>query len=168
MEKINTVVLSLGSNIENRLEYLRKAVGEISDRIGTVLKISPIYESEALGFQATTAFLNLCLEVHTEQTPQQVLKTTQEIEKIIGRRNKSTNGYQSREIDIDLIFFNEQVIELPELVIPHPEYSARKFVLLPLNDIIPSQIDPISKEPIQSKINQCKDSSRISITRLLI
>lgn len=168
MEKLSSVVLSLGSNIENRLEYLRRAISEISNRIGTVEKISPIYESEAIGFEATTDFLNLCVLVQTTQSPEQVLKNTQEIEKLVGRKTKSTDGYASREIDIDLIFFDAQVIDLPELIIPHPFYSSRKFVLLPLNDLIPSHIDPVTGDTIQLKISQCEDSSKISVTAYLI
>lgn len=168
MEKISSVVLSLGSNIENRLDFLRKAVSEISDRIGAVVKTSAIYESEAIGFESTTDFLNLCILVHTSQSPEQVLNNAQAIEKIIGRKTKSSNGYESREIDIDLIFFDEQIIHLPELVIPHPAHSSRKFVLFPLNDIIPEHSDPITGDTVQMKIKQCEDTSKISITALLI
>lgn len=168
MEKISSVVLSLGSNIENRIEHLREAVAEISNRVGTVIQISPVYESEAVGFQSNTDFLNLCLVVQTQQSPRSVLKLTQEIEKLIGRKTKSTNGYQSREIDIDLIFFDDAIIQASDLVIPHPSHHLRKFVLLPLRDIVPNYVDPVTGETITTKINQCTDSSKISMTHHLI
>ncbi len=168
MEKLNEVVLSLGSNIENRLDYLKRAVNEISENLGEVQKISPIYESESVGFQAEVDFLNLCLLLKTHHSALDILRETQAIERKLGRTSKTRHGYTSREIDIDIIFFNDEIIQLPDLEVPHPHYSQRKFVLLPLKDVVCEYIAPITSECLEEKIKVCKDASKISVTSLLI
>lgn len=170
MEKLNTVVLSLGSNIEDRLDYLRKAIDAISTSIGKPSKISPIYSSEAIGFHSPIDFLNLCLIVRTPLSARDLVKKTQSIEQKLGRIAKMPRemSYSSREIDIDIIAFNDEIIVIPDLIIPHPRYSERKFVLLPLHDIFPEFIDPTTGQSIEKKIDLCSDNSKIIRTALFI
>lgn len=164
MEKLNSVILSLGSNIEDRLYYLRSAITEIEEKIGAVKHISSIYESEALGFKSDIDFLNMCVEIETKFSPFTLLKKTQEIELNLGRTKKSNGNYKSRKIDIDLIFFENEIINTESLTIPHKLFKNRQFVLLPLNEIYKGSHYPENSKDIVKLIKKCEDKSIIKKT----
>lgn len=170
MEKINNqnfiVHLSLGTNLGNRLSNLQKAVRLIQDKIGSIDKKSSVYENPPLGFEAEIFFYNVCVSVKTKLSPKEVLIHLQAIEKKLGRTKKTTEGgFTSRIIDIDLILFENQILDLEDLKIPHPLFSDRKFVLLPLNEIASESIDPISKQSISDILKKCKDKSALNIVK---
>lgn len=164
MEKLNSVILSLGSNIENRLYYLKSAISEIKTKIGAVKKISTVYESEALGFNSDVQFLNLCIEIETKLTPFILLEKTQEIEFNLGRTKKTNEHYESRKIDIDIIFFGNETINTESLTIPHKLFKKRQFVLLPLNEIYKGSYYPENSTKIEELIKKCEDKSIIMKT----
>ena len=161
MEKVNKVYLSLGSNIEDRMTHLKKALQKINETIGTVIKKSSVYESEALGFISQVPFYNMCIEIETNLPPDSLLKKTQEIEVEIGRTPKKTEHYESRKIDIDIIFYSDSIIETETLSIPHKNYANRKFVLLPLCELNSSIIEPIKGRKIIKILAGCTDYSDV-------
>ncbi len=165
MEEITTVYLSLGSDLGDKLFNLSKAVQLISDKIGPIDCISNIYQTPPLGFDSDTSFLNLCISVKTNLTPEEILEITQSIEQLIGRKEKSAHKkYSSRIIDIDIILFGNNTVKTKELEIPHSQYRKRKFVLFPLSDIAENITDPISGLTIEQIKRNCEDDSSITIS----
>ncbi len=158
---MNSVIFSLGSNQGNKSNYLEKALEEIELRIGKISKKSFIYETEPLGFESTDSFLNACIEVKTILNPNEILAITQQIEIENGRSVKSLSGYTSRTLDIDIIFFNSLVLESETIQIPHPRYSERLFVLIPLCDIAAELKDPTNALTIKQLKDVCSDTSEL-------
>ncbi|HON18117.1 MAG TPA: 2-amino-4-hydroxy-6-hydroxymethyldihydropteridine diphosphokinase [Salinivirgaceae bacterium] len=158
----NTAILSLGSNIEPRQNFLSRASESIDSQCGTILKISSVYQSEAWGFQSDP-FLNLVLILSTTLNPFELLSRTQAIEREMGRVQKSSpsTGYASRTIDIDILFFNNWTINTPQLVVPHPQLNLRKFVLVPLCELLPDFIHPIENKTIQTLLQLCPDQLEV-------
>ncbi len=128
--------LSLGSNLGNREETLNKAIEMIGEKIGTVTAVSKFIETEAAGFVSNNKFINCAICVLTSLEPLDLLHTTQEIERTLGRTKKSVKGiYSDRTIDIDILLYGELTINTPELKIPHPHMHERDFVMIPLKEI---------------------------------
>ena len=136
------VFIGIGSNIEPRLSYLNKAI----ERIGKnheIMAIADFVETEPWGFEASTFFLNTVIEIKTTASPRELLIELQQIEIELGRSTKSSNqSYTSRTIDLDILYFNREILISPELIIPHPEIHKRLFVLEPLRQIAPNFQDP--------------------------
>jgi len=158
---MNSVIFSLGSNQGNKSNYLEKALEEIHLRIGKISKKSFIYETEPVGFESNDSFLNACIEVKTILNPNEILAITQQIEIENGRSVKTLSGYTSRTLDIDIIFFNSLVLESETIQIPHPRYSERLFVLIPLCDIAPEWKDPTNTLTIKQLKDVCSDTSEM-------
>ncbi|MDX1828715.1 MAG: 2-amino-4-hydroxy-6-hydroxymethyldihydropteridine diphosphokinase [Lutibacter sp.] len=163
MHLLRSTYLSIGSNLENKLENLQKAVDFISQKIGAISKISTVYKTESWGFESDD-FYNICLQVSTKLNPEDLLHTTQIIEKIIGRKEKTKEDYEARKIDIDVLLFDNEIIFSPDLIVPHKEMLQRKFVLAPLAEIAPNLLHPIEKRRIQILLNNCTDTSKITKT----
>ncbi len=144
-----TVYLGLGSNIGDRLAFIRKALTLIAERVGEILTLSNYYESPPWGYDSTASYQNLVLAISTELNPLSLLTATLEIEKKVGRQHKTLNGnYQDREIDIDILLYDDLILQTPALTIPHPLMHQRPFVLKPLAEIAPHLIHPILKKSI--------------------
>lgn len=159
------IYLSLGSNIGNRQEYLQNAINLLFERIGAVLKISPVYETPALGFEGE-AFLNLVVIMTTEFAPAELMTELLSIEKQLGRERNSGVGYQSRTVDIDILFYGDEIIKSEDLMIPHREIQNRKFVLQPLNDIEPTKQHPGLEQSIASLLVATFDDSLLKKTAI--
>ncbi len=144
MESRKRVLLGLGSNVGNRLHYILTAIGRLKD-LGEIGKISTIYESEPWGVEDQEPFLNCVLELYTRLDPHALLKELKLIEKKVGRKERFRWG--PREIDIDILLYEDEVVETDELKIPHPLIKERDFVLVPMLEINPSLKDPVSGEP---------------------
>ncbi len=153
--EIRSIHLSLGSNLGNKIEILSKAIQLIDQNIGEVIKTSSVYETEALGFETKELFNNCCIEIKTSLQPIQLLQSTQLIEQKIGRIKTKKDGYESRKIDIDIIFYGSEIFSTGKLTVPHPHFRERNFVLYPLEEIAPNKIDPIK----QLTISQLKKNS---------
>lgn len=156
---MNTVVLSLGSNLGDRYTTLQNAISTISSKIGKVTAESFIYESEALGFESKDRFLNMCVQVETKLAPLEILELINSIEKENGRVRNSNFEYSSRSLDIDIIFYNDLILDLPKLKIPHPRYTERLFVLVPLNDITSDLLDQRTFLNVEQLLVNCQDKS---------
>lgn len=157
------VYLSLGANLGNKVKNLSSAVELIENEVGTVAKVSGVYNSEPWGFEAENNFYNMAVEVQTELNPRELLTTCQNIEKTIGRiKTHDTFGYTSRVIDIDIIFYEDQVVKEEHLVIPHYLMHKRFFVLKPINEIAPDFIHPVLKKSIAELLEECDDHSDVS------
>ena len=134
-----SLYLSLGSNLGDREDMLRRAIALIGERVGKVQRVSSFIETEPWGFQSEHPFLNAACLVLTTLSPLECLDATQQIERELGRRTKSSGGiYHDRPIDIDLLLYGNLKLSTPRLTIPHPHMYERDFVMIPLREIMPS------------------------------
>ena len=145
------VYFSLGTNLGDKEQNLRLAVGHIEERVGKVISLSAFYATEPWGFSSDHSFLNAACCMETTLSPFQVLEETQTIEHLLGRTKKSVDGqYADRLIDIDLLLFDDLVIDTPTLTIPHPLMHLRDFVLKPMTEIAPDAIHPVLGQKIRN------------------
>ncbi len=158
MAELTRVVLSLGSNIEDRLGHLKSACELIAQNIGPIDEYSHIYDTPPMGFEAETTFLNMCLQCQTALSPEALLERIHTIEQQMGRIRLG-GGYTSRTIDIDIVFYGNLIRPSENPVIPHPSYHLRKFVLTPLNDLDTPWQDPVSHLPVDQLLQNCPDDS---------
>ena len=135
---MHQVYLGLGTNLGDKEANLKVAIEEIRKRVGEITSLSAFHASEPWGFESENSFLNAVCCVHTDLSPMETLRTTQEIERSLGRLKKSVNGiYSDRMIDIDILLYDDLHIQTPELTIPHPLMWQRDFVMIPLREIAP-------------------------------
>lgn len=133
---MHEVYLGLGTNLGDKHANILKAIDEIGKLIGTVVRQSAFYETAPWGFESTHQFVNAVACVQTALSPREVLVATQRIEKAMGRKEKSVNGkYHDRIIDIDILLYDDEHIDDPDLKIPHPLMHERDFVMSPLREI---------------------------------
>jgi len=129
------VYLSLGSNLGCREENLTKAIQLIAERVGAVIRQSSFIETAPWGFHSEHQFMNAAILCETDKTPREVLQLTQQIEKEMGRKNKTSHFYSDRCIDIDILLYDDLTVDEPDLKIPHPLMHQRDFVMIPLKQI---------------------------------
>ncbi|WP_410219585.1 2-amino-4-hydroxy-6-hydroxymethyldihydropteridine diphosphokinase [Pedobacter sp.] len=153
------VYLLLGTNLGNKAENLDKAIQLIKERVGTVKAISGIYETQAWGKEDQPDFYNQAVLVGTKLSPAETLQQILNIEKELGRVRKEKWG--ERSIDIDIIFYGDQIINEIDLKIPHPEMQKRKFVLMPLNEIAENFVHPVLNSNICTILAQSTDSLEV-------
>ena len=165
MKSPKTVILALGSNLGDRPGYMQKALQKIHENIGWIQDISRIYETPAWGFEGN-AFLNACVSVSTRLGPQQILRHILAIETELGRERSNSENYQNRTIDLDMLLFEDEVLNSPDLQIPHPGIPQRAFVLKPLNDIAASEKHPVLGKGIDQLLRETPDSSSISLANV--
>lgn len=158
MERQHRVILSLGSNEGDRKTQIEAAIAQIHQSVGTVIRISRLYESPAWGFEGGD-FYNAAVLIHSLFSPAKVLHKILAIERVLGRKRKPDKGYASRGIDIDLISFDELAISGKNLQLPHPRMEARLFVLLPLKDVLPDFRHSVSGKTILELIASTPDKS---------
>lgn len=161
MNSPKTVLLALGSNLGDRLGYLQSALDQIHENIGWIREVSGIYETPAWGFEGNS-FFNACTKIETRLDPQQILKSLQAIENELGRERNNSGVYQNRVIDLDLLIFGDEIIQVENLQIPHPGIPDRKFVLLPLQDIAAKEIHPVIKKSYRDLLADTNDTSEIN------
>ncbi len=155
------IVTILGSNSENKHRQLKKATHLLS-AVGEIIQKSSFYETEPWGFEACENFLNQVIVFETPLKPSDFLRHCLEVEKQLGRvRNPNGPRYTSRSIDIDILFCDSQIIDTPELIIPHPRLCERLFVLAPLAEIMPDFIHPDKQKSIQELLSICPDHSTV-------
>lgn len=157
-DRLITAYLGLGSNLGNRSRNLARALGHIARRM-CLDKQSSVYETEPVGNTDQPKFLNQVCEVKTMLSPEALLVFTQGVEQKMGRPASHAKD-SPRTIDIDILFYTDQVLVSPGLVIPHPRLSQRAFVLVPLNEIAPELIDPVSGKTITELLKEVPSGSR--------
>jgi 2-amino-4-hydroxy-6-hydroxymethyldihydropteridine diphosphokinase len=156
LQRMNSAYLITGGNIGNREEQLAYAARLIAERCGSIIDKSSLYETAAWGKKDQAPFLNQALVVETRLDARDMLNEILYIENLMGRDRIAKYG--PRIIDIDIIFFNHQKIKENGLVVPHPEMAHRRFVLEPLNEIIPAYIHPIYYKTVTELLNECDDA----------
>jgi len=163
-----TVYLSLGSNSSDRKKYLTKAKVLLEEKIGNLQLESSVYETNSWGYDDKN-YLNQVISIQTSCLPFDILAKTQLIEKLLGRKNKSyidEKGkiiYSSRTIDIDILFYDDDIIKSENLTVPHPNLHLRNFVLVPLNEISPKLVHPILNKEVDSLLKSCEDEGGIGV-----
>lgn len=143
LKEVHTVYLSLGTNLGDKEQNLLTAIAEIGRRIGPIKAQSAFLATEPWGFESENTFLNAAIRIETNLSPIALLDETQQIERDMGRTQKSsanchlsTVNYQDRIIDIDILLYDDLHIDTPRLTIPHPLMQQRDFVLIPLKEIL--------------------------------
>lgn len=154
---MNEVYLSLGSNIGDREKNIEKAIDLIQTKVGKILKVASNFENEAQGFQSQILFLNTCIHVQSLLTAEEILNEVKGIESTLGRQPKKSDEYESRSMDIDILFYNATILTSKNLTIPHPHFRSRNFVLIPLNEISPDLLDPITQLTVNQLLQLLED-----------
>jgi len=157
----NRVVLGLGGNMGDRNLALKQARDYIQNEIGFIIQESSLFQTSSWGITDQDYFLNQVIIVSTLLNAEKVLKKCMEIELKLGRIR--AEKYGSRIIDIDILFFNNEIIEKENLIIPHLLLHKRKFVLVPLMEIISDFVHPVLNKTIEELTNECEDSGSIKI-----
>jgi len=157
------IYLLLGSNIGDKEKHICEAQLLVQSRIGEIVAESSLYITEAWGFDSDEMFLNKAIVVESEQDAFEILDITQKIEIELGRTAKTVNSYQSRIIDIDILFCDDKIIETQRLTIPHQHIQSRLFVLLPLAEIAPDFIHPKLQKTISCLLEHCTDNKKVSV-----
>jgi 2-amino-4-hydroxy-6-hydroxymethyldihydropteridine diphosphokinase len=152
---LNTVYLLLGSNEGDRKNWLQQAVDALNAKAGDVVQRSALYETAAWGLEDQPDFLNRAVEVHTILGPQQFLEIVQSIEQDLGRQRVVKWG--QRTLDIDILFFNLEIIDRPDLKVPHPHLHERRFALQPLAEIAGELTHPVFNKTIATLLEHCPD-----------
>ncbi len=153
---MNTAYLLIGGNLGDRKQNLRQAVLLINEQCGTVTKSSSLYETEAWGKTDQPSFLNQALEISTLLNARQLMRKVLRIEKSMGRERTEKMG--PRIIDIDILFFGDEIHDLRFLKIPHPAIQNRRFVLIPLGEINPDLQHPVLKKSVAELLEECPDN----------
>jgi len=158
--------IGIGSNLGDRKANFVEAVERIQKLPGTrIVKQSSLYESEPHG-DATTWFVNAVIEIETEAAPEELLKRLKAIETTMGRKRVRGKRWGSRVIDLDILFYNNAIIDKRNLKIPHPEVPNRKFVLAPLSELAPQFIHPKLSATVTELLTGVKDTKKIHLLRL--
>ncbi len=158
---MHNIYLSLGSNLGNRFEFLQRAVDAIFEEVGTIVKISSVYETPAMGFEGGH-FLNCVLYVQSSLSPSKVLKHILKIERSMGRKRVKSAEYTSRPIDIDILFADDLVKKSKTLTVPHPEFENRRFVIQPMAELNAQFLHPVSGKNMVRILAETKDDSEIT------
>jgi 2-amino-4-hydroxy-6-hydroxymethyldihydropteridine diphosphokinase len=152
---MNKVYLLTGGNVGNRQQYLQESARLIEAGCGKISNRSGIYETAAWGKTDQAAFLNQALELITTLAPGVLMKQLLEIEQTAGRQR--LEKYGPRTIDIDILFFNDDIISTPLLTVPHPRIAVRRFVLEPMNELAPAYLHPVLKKTVAQLLAECPD-----------
>lgn len=164
---LNKVYLSLGSNLGDKIKNLQSAINLIDTNIGDVLSISNVYQTKSEGFKGDD-FFNCCICIVTNLSPNFLLVKILEIELIEGRIRSSSNGYESRLIDIDILLYEDRIINENNLSIPHPRMHLRNFVLYPLSEIANSKIHPKCNDTIGNLLNKLESTEILKCDKELM
>jgi 2-amino-4-hydroxy-6-hydroxymethyldihydropteridine diphosphokinase len=156
-----TTLLLLGGNQGDRLQYLAEARRQLKARAGSIEKKSAVYETAAWGLEDQPAFLNQVLLLETSLPPQALLEEINRIEKNLGRVRAVK--WDARVIDIDILYFDDLVVETPRLQLPHPHLQDRRFTLLPLVEIAPDWIHPLFQKTNRQLLAECPDPLEVKV-----
>ena len=156
--KVARIGLILGSNLDGKFNYLNCAIALLKENVGEVKLVSSLYASPPWGYKSENEYINQVLVIETDKTPIELLEKNLLIEKVLGRE-RSENGYTDRTIDIDILFYEDEVMIETRLVLPHPRLHMRKFCLLPLQEVLPNWFHPQLNLNVSKLISICEDKS---------
>lgn len=159
---MNNVFLILGGNLGERKKNLAKAAELLGKAAGRIKRCSPIYETEPWGVEGQPNYYNQVVEMLTDLDAHSLINTILEIEKQMGRIR--TEKYDARTIDIDILFFNDDIINTGDLTVPHPRIQERRFVLEPLAEIAPEFIHPVLNRSVAALLKETSDDGKVSLT----
>lgn len=152
--------LILGGNIGDVQKHFDKALHLIEEKIGKITGRSAIYRTAAWGYEQQPDFLNIVVKIKTGLSAETLMLACLEIEKKLGRKREFKNA--PRTIDIDILFYDKQIIQTETLQVPHPRIAERKFVLIPLNELSPNLKHPVLKKTIHQLLTDCTDGLEVS------
>lgn len=157
---MHSVYIGFGSNIGDRLAHIQHAIRALSKTGGiTLQKISAVYKTDPVGYEAQTEFLNGVAAIHTHLPPLSLLHILKDIEAAVGRQHRIRWG--PREIDLDILIYGDMCLRTEKLVIPHPEMHRRRFVLAPLAEVAPDVVHPVFQETIQTLLERLEDDKSV-------
>jgi len=157
------VIAGLGVNLGDRFEALRRAMELISGEAGKIIAASSVWETEPWGFDADEQFLNMVIVLETNLEPKVLIQRFRSIEGRMGRKKSGGGKYESRIIDLDILFWDDRVISLPGLEIPHPKLQSRRFVLEPLMEVAPDKVHPVTGLTVAEMLQFCEDNSEVRL-----
>jgi 2-amino-4-hydroxy-6-hydroxymethyldihydropteridine diphosphokinase len=166
MNKQHQVILSLGTNQGNRLENIERCIDNLHKEVGTIIRVSKLYETPSWGFESAK-FYNCAVVMHTNKSALQILEEVLLLEEALGRVREDAEGYQARIIDIDVIAFDEEIIASEKLQVPHPEMQNRLFVLLPMRDLNLDWRHPILQKYLHELLVLSEDNSNCKVVQSL-
>jgi 2-amino-4-hydroxy-6-hydroxymethyldihydropteridine diphosphokinase len=158
---MNEAYLCLGGNLGNCKEIFAKCLELMALKGIVIERRSAIYISPAWGMENAPDFYNQVVKVNLRQEPGDLLQILLGIEKELGRERSPGKRYESRTIDLDILFFNSEVIDTEELHVPHPRLHLRRFVLEPMHEIAPGLVHPVLKKTIAQLLKECPDASAV-------
>ncbi|WP_306642405.1 2-amino-4-hydroxy-6-hydroxymethyldihydropteridine diphosphokinase [Sanyastnella coralliicola] len=158
---MHKVTLGIGGNLGQRELFLLYTRKHLANYVGALLAESSIYETAAWGMGDAPDFLNQVVICETAMSADEVLNEIRSIERLLGRKRSAKDGYQSRTCDIDILLFDDEVIDQADLLVPHPGIPKRRFVLEPLNELIPDFIHPVHGSSIASLLEACDDNTEV-------
>lgn len=153
------VDILLGGNIGNTLELFNRAKEQMVEKAGPIIQESSLYQTEAWGFDSDP-FLNQVITIETTLLPQELLQRLLSLETSFGRERMG-RGYSARTLDLDILFVEDQVINKPDLIVPHPRMAERRFVLAPLDELYPIRKHPVTGKIIRQMLSECPDNSGV-------
>jgi 2-amino-4-hydroxy-6-hydroxymethyldihydropteridine diphosphokinase len=157
---MHQLFLGTGGNLGNKQANFDKVYTYIQNELGTILKCSQIYETAPWGFESDDLFWNQVLLVETKFSSFEVLEQIAKIEAFFGRK-RTGERYTSREMDIDILYFDDLILETENLIVPHPQIAHRLFVLVPLAEIAPDFVHPVLNLTSVEMLSVCKDNSEV-------
>lgn len=160
---MQTIYIGIGGNIGRRERFITAAVQLIATEIGRVTAESQLYKTAPWGMDDADDFLNAVIEVHTDLDAETIMQTLLRIEHRLGRKRSASGKYTSRTIDLDLLFYGQELIKTATLTVPHPQLENRRFVLQPLAEIAPALIHPMLKRSMRDLLSDCADETKIEL-----
>ena len=160
---MNTILLLLGSNLGDSQQLLAHATEKLAKNVGKIVKQSTIYKTAPWGYEGNNYYLNQVLQIESSLSPLALLNENREIEKGLGRIRNNNYQWEDRTLDIDILFYNDEIIESNNLIVPHPRLHLRKFTLIPLAEIVAEFIHPIIGQPVKQLLENCNDDGLVEV-----